>query len=249
MFRAEGLTQGCRTCDNRTMETKKAPTHMNNLIQHTTDLAMHIVQAYVHPGDTVVDATCGNGHDTLRLARMLGLDAVPEGSPADDTATWNVSPEQPPGSGHLFAFDIQPQAVEATRQRLQIEGFEDALVMDRITLACLGHEQMLTFLQERSVPEVSAIVFNLGYLPGGDKTLTTRTGTTLAAVTDALQLLRAGGLCCLTMYSGHPEGAAEKRALLAFAEGLDGKLWHVSYISMLNQKKDPPEILLISRKL
>lgn len=51
------------------METKKAPTHMNNLIQHTTDLAMHIVQAYVHPGDTVVDATCGNGHDTLRLAR------------------------------------------------------------------------------------------------------------------------------------------------------------------------------------
>ena len=230
MFRAEGLTQGCRTCDNRTMETKKAPTHMNNLIQHTTDLAMHIVQAYVHPGDTVVDATCGNGHDTLRLARMLGLNAVPN-------------------SGLLFGFDVQAQAIEATRQRLRNEGFEDALVMDRITLACLGHEQMLTFLQERSIPEVSAIVFNQGYLPGGDKTLTTRTGTTLSAVTDALQQLRAGGLCCLTMYSGHPEGAAEKRALLAFAEGLDGKLWHVSYISMLNQKKDPPEILLISRKL
>ena len=57
------------------------------------------------------------------------------------------------------------------------------------------------------------------------------------------------GLICVTMYCGHPEGKKEKAAVLDFAEGLDPRTWHVSYIQMLNQKKDPPEILLITRKL
>ena len=129
-------------------------------------------------------------------------------------------------------------------------------------LTCLGHEGMADFFRSQCRPEIhadlarpegpegfaSAIVFNLGYLPGGDKSLTTREGTTLAAVRSSLCMLKKDGLLCLTMYSGHPEGAKEKRALLAFAEGLDPKQWHVCYLSMPNQGNHPPEILLISRK-
>ena len=258
---------------------------MNNLIQRTTELAMHIISSYVRPGDIVIDATCGNGHDTLRLARM--------------------------GAGMVFAFDVQPEAVAATRALLHKEGFpvsaeagqsigaeagqsasaeaEQLTGIDapacrpRVVLACLGHERMAEFFRGRTQSEcsgaipadadpgtplagpgalftnpgtlladpegfASAIVFNLGYLPGGDKGRTTQADTTLEAVRASLCLLKKDGLLCITMYSGHPEGAEEKRALLAFAEGLDPKLWHVCYLSMPNQKNHPPEILLISRK-
>ena len=223
---------------------------MSNLIQRTTELAMHIVSGYVRPGDTVIDATCGNGHDTLRLAQM--------------------------GPETVFAFDVQPEAIDATRTLLQQEGFpvskdwsvnDDSLSVcsdapasrPRVVLACLGHERMTEFFRANSDPKTSranarpegfasAIVFNLGYLPGGDKARTTKAETTLEAVRASLCLLKKDGLLCLTMYSGHPEGTEEKRALLAFAEGLDPKHWHVCYLSMPNQKNHPPEILLISRK-
>ena len=195
---------------------------------------MHIVSAYVRPGDIVIDATCGNGHDTLRLAQM--------------------------GPGVLYAFDLQPEAIESTRALLEDEGIPVLAGGSPISaagpicvLTCLGHEGMADFFHSQARPETpkdfaSAIVFNLGYLPGGDKSLTTREGTTLAAVRSSLCMLKKDGLLCLTMYSGHPEGAKEKRALLAFAEGLDPKQWHVCYLSMPNQGNHPPEILLISRK-
>ena len=224
---------------------------------------MHIVSAYVRPGDIVIDATCGNGHDTLRLAQM--------------------------GPGVLYAFDLQPEAIESTRALLEEEGIpvlaggspvsaartpgaqtgtgrtpgaQAGAAGPTCVLTCLGHEGMADFFRSQCRPEIhadlarpegpegfaSAIVFNLGYLPGGDKSLTTREGTTLAAVRSSLCMLKKDGLLCLTMYSGHPEGAKEKRALLAFAEGLDPKQWHVCYLSMPNQGNHPPEILLISRK-
>ena len=216
-------------CTERSVDTPADSCHTflmsttGNLIQHTTELAMYLVRAYVRPGDAVIDATCGNGHDTLQLAGMR--------------------------PGHLYAFDVQQAAILATGARLEQAGFDPGSV----TLLRLGHENMAAYFQEhpcRGMQEgfARAIVFNLGYLPGGDKRITTGAGTTLEAVRGALSLLMPEGLLCITMYSGHPEGAEEKRALLALAEELDGKLWHVSYISMPNQKKAPPEILLITRK-
>ena len=250
------LTGFGRACHNRLMKT--------NLIQKTTEFALHIVEAYVHPGDTVIDATCGNGFDTLRLAEMLRVDAK-AGDAADAKAgdAADAKAGDPKMiSGRLYAFDIQPEAVEATRELLRREGYgaelpdgaasgqaDGADHLGRITVACLGHQQMLSCFEGlESMPEASAIVFNLGYLPGGDKQITTTTETTLDAVRDSLRLLKVNGLLCVTMYDGHPEGAEEKRALLHFAEELDSRLWHVSYISMLNQRNAPPEILLITRK-
>lgn len=124
----------------------------------------------------------------------------------------------------------------------------------RIILTCLGHEHLGAFFGEQCDPGESvrelaaAILFNLGYLPGGDKALTTRADTTLTAVQAALQLLDENGLLCITMYDGHPAGAEEKRALLDFAAALDPRRFHVGYLNMLNQPNQPPEILLITRK-
>ena len=221
---------------------------MGNIIRQTTELAMHIVRAYVNPGDVVVDATCGNGKDTLALAAM-------------DTA-------------QLYAFDVQEAAVRETIRLLEENGYGDRLADSgkgnpaeddsagrRIIVRQLAHENLCEFFrnevffrneagaeaQETARP-LTAVVFNLGYLPGGDKHITTKTETTIKAVRDAMELICSDGLVCITMYSGHPEGRKEKAALLEFAEELDAAKWHCAYISMPNQKNDPPEILLITRK-
>ena len=76
-------------------------------------LAADCLRRFLLPGDTAVDATMGNGHDTLLLCQLVGE------------------------SGHMFAFDVQPQAVENTRKRL-----EEAGLSDRAALFCVGHEHM-----------------------------------------------------------------------------------------------------------
>ncbi len=201
-----------------------------NLIRSATDFAMHIVSDYVKPGDTVVDATCGNGYDTLSLARM----------PA----------------GKIYAFDVQAQAIAGAGKLLTDNGFSQSLFAGRIELIHDSHENIRKYVSGRC----SAAVFNLGYLPGGDKSITTEAESTLSTVRDILgindfletdaapPLLRKGGIVCITMYSGHEAGAAEKARLLEFAAELDPGKYHTSYISMTNQVNNPPEILLISIK-
>ena len=198
---------------------------MGNIIRQTTELALHLVLPYVTPDAAVIDATCGNGHDTLALAEM--------------------EPAQ------LYAFDVQEQAVRATTELLQRHGYSKSIADGRITVCCQAHEQMNMIVPHSNstgAAPVRAVVFNLGYLPGGDKERTTCADSTLAAVQAAMELIAPDGVICITMYSGHPEGKREKTALLEFASVLDAGKWHTAYISMPNQKHDPPEILLLTRK-
>lgn len=95
---------------------------------------------------------------------------------------------------------------------------------------------------------VNVVVFNLGYLPGGDKSQTTKAQETVDAVSSALSILAKDGLVCITMYSGHDEGLREKKLLLSFASELDPHIYHVAYVDFINQKKQPPDILLITKK-
>lgn len=189
-----------------------------NIIQTTTEFAMFIASGYISEGNVLIDATCGNGYDTLQLARF--------------------SPSK------LYAFDRQPDAVAATRDRLISEGFEDKINDGTISLICDSHEYMAEYVEEAA----DVIMFNLGYLPGGDKDFVTTSASTISAVITSLQLLAHNGLICITMYSGHPEGYEEKESLLMFAMELDPTLYHVSYINMANQPNFPPEILLITKK-
>lgn len=191
-----------------------------NLITKTTVWAMEIVGRYVKPGDTVIDGTMGNGHDTLALAKLVG----PEGS--------------------VIAFDIQPMALENTKALLEAEGMKDH---PGIRLILDSNANVKNYV-EPGEAGIAVILFNLGYLPGGDKNVTTTKEETLRAVSDAVELVKPGGLVAAVLYSGHEQGAEEKQALLDWAKELPAKAFHVAYISMWNQKKCPPEILLITRK-
>ncbi len=149
-------------------------------------------------GDVAIDATVGNGHDTLFLARQVGE------------------------SGTVYGFDIQEQALDTAYKRLQAEG-----VADRISLYHAGHEAMAVVLPESVSGRVKAVMFNLGYLPGGDKWRTTGISTTLAALEQALSLLAAGGAISVLAYTGHPGGREEAEAVKRWVGSLSDEFFQV----------------------
>lgn len=188
---------------------------MSNLITRTTELAMAITLAYVRHGDTVVDATCGTGQDTVALAKAVGSD------------------------GHVFAFDIQNKAVFLTEARLHSHG------MDNVRVILKSFTSMGSYVPENTA---AAVVFNLGYLPGEDHSITTKAETTVAGLETALKTIRTGGIVTVVLYDGHEEGKEEKEKVLEWAKALDPLRYHAAFVSMINQEKDPPEILWITRK-
>lgn len=177
-------------------------------------LAQEALSRCIQPGDTVVDATMGNGHDTLFLCEAVG--------PA----------------GRVFAFDIQPQAVASTETRLNEAGLSG-----RARLICAGHQTM-----DQYVPEpVRAVVFNLGWLPGGDHAVTTRWETTRVAVEKALALLLPLGVLVICAYPGHEEGDRERRELTAFLSALSNREYNVLHQCFLNASPGAPECFIIQK--
>lgn len=187
---------------------------MSNILRSSTKLAMSIVKNYIKEGTVAVDATCGNGHDTLSLIEN--------------------------GCSVVYAFDIQPEAISSAKKLLMANHIPKE-AQAKFILA--NHRDIPLYVNEANV-----IIFNLGYLPCGDKTITTKRDNTLSAVKNSLDILAVDGIISIAMYSGHKEGKEEKEALLDFAKTLDKRIFHVAYINLLNQPNNPPEILLITRK-
>ena len=178
-------------------------------------LAQEALSRAVGPGDPVIDATMGNGHDTLFLCRQVGE------------------------NGRVYAFDIQEQAVEATRRLLRENG-----CAERAVLFHAGHERMAELVTE----PVQAVVFNLGWLPGGDHGVTTRWETTETAVRSALSLLRPMGVLVLCAYPGHPEGDREREALTGLFSGLSNREYNVLHQRFLNAGPGAPECFIIQKQ-
>lgn len=164
-------------------------------------------------GDCAVDATAGNGHDTLFLCRRVL-----------------------PG-GRVFAFDKQEAALANTRARL----LENGVAQADFTLIHAGHETLSERLPETLRGRLAAVMFNLGYLPGSDKNLITRAATTLAAAAQALEWLRPGGLMTVVVYPGHEGGAEEAREIAAWAAGLDPRRIEAQHLRPVNRAAAPPE--------
>ena len=95
--------------------------------------------------------------------------------------------------------------------------------------------------------QAAVIMFNFGYLPGGDHSIATRPGTSLKAVEEGLKLLKAGGVMSLCIYSGGDTGYEERNALLAYLKELDAKQWLVIVHSFYNRKNDPPLSVFVVR--
>jgi len=185
------------------------------------DLAHRYWQEVITFGDTVIDATCGNGYDTLTLSKL---------------ALKN-------DSGKVYAIDIQSCAIAKSKDLL-INWLPKEL-LQKVFFVEGSHETFPNHIQENSV---KLIAYNLGYLPGGDKALTTRTASTLNSLAAAQKLLMAGGIISITCYPGHPEGLAEESALLQYTEQLSSHLWNCCHHRWLNRLKSPSLLIIQKQK-
>ena len=140
-------------------------------------------------------------------------------------------------SGKVFAFDIQKEAIANTKERLK-----QADLLQRAEVLLDSHVNMKKYVAEDSV---SCIVFNFGYLPGGDHALATRKDTSIEAIHTGLSLLKKGGMMSLCIYSGGDSGFEERDAILEELKKLDSKRYLVILSSYYNRPSNPPIPVMI----
>jgi hypothetical protein len=134
----------------------------------------------------------------------------------------------------IYLFDIQREAIVATQQRLRTQPIE-------LQFHQVCHSAIAEYVAKNSV---KLIVYNLGYLPGGNKQVTTQADTTVQSVRCALDLLQEGGAISITCYPGHEQGAIEENALLQFCERLSPQDWNICWHRFLNRRAAPSLLLL-----
>ncbi|MDQ0245963.1 16S rRNA C1402 N4-methylase RsmH [Bacillus fengqiuensis] len=188
-------------------------------LERILPFARTLLQKAVNEGDIAVDATIGNGHDTVLLAELVGE------------------------TGHVYGFDIQPQALENTKQKL-----EEQQLDDRVTLFHKSHSHLREVLPPIASQRVTGAIFNLGYLPGGDKNIVTKADSTIEAIDQLLDVMAPEGIIVLVIYHGHPEGALERDHLLQYVTGLDQQKVHVLQYRFMNQQNNPPFIIAIEKR-
>ncbi|KAL1349733.1 hypothetical protein HN51_026237 [Arachis hypogaea] len=187
-----------------------------------TDLAHMVWKHVVQKGDTVLDATCGNGFDTLAMLNLV----------ADDSR-----------KGYVFALDIQKDALDSTSILL-----EESLNLDErqlVKLVNICHSKMEEVVPRNAL--VRLVAFNLGYLPGGKKEIITRPETTFLALEAAERILMPGGLISIVVYVGHPGGREELEAVETFAARMPVENWICCKLRMVNRPCAPVPIFLFRR--
>lgn len=170
------------------------------------ELHKMFIRTHLGEGDVAVDFTMGNGNDTEFLCRTVGE------------------------NGHVYAFDIQADAVASTRARLEGCGFSN------YTLIHDSHANVKEYIKE----PIKAGMFNLGYLPGhGHHEVTTKRESTLAAVQAAIELMDKDAVLLVAVYPGHEEGKLEGEMLEAYFSEISRYKLCITKVKIVNSPTSP----------
>jgi ubiquinone/menaquinone biosynthesis C-methylase UbiE len=164
--------------------------------QRLTAAASSWIEAVLFDGALAVDATVGNGYDTLFLAHRVG----PRGT--------------------VLGFDVQKAALAGAREMLKFVGS-----MGRVSLIHDSHSHLENYLPHGAL--VQAAMFNLGYLPRGNREIITRPETTIAALKALSRHLAPNGRIAVLAYRGHQGGILEYEEVRKFLEELPDTEWSV----------------------
>ncbi len=143
--------------------------------------------------------------------------------------------------GMVYGFDIQKEAIESSRNKLSVNG-----LLPQVELVLDGHETMKEHIPEET--EISAVMFNLGYLPKGDKNIVTKSETTVKAINQALSLVKKQGVVSIMVYYGHEGTNGEKEAVDQLVRELSQKEFDTLSYQFVNQINNPPYLYLIEKK-
>ena len=166
----------------------------------------------------IVDATAGNGNDTLFLAQNMQKYTK------------------------LYAFDIQESALNSAKKNIQ-ENSMDIANCDNIKFICDSHDRIDAYV----LGNIDLAIFNLGYLPGGNHDITTKCETTKKAVQIVLDKLSLNGCLAIVLYSAHEEGLKEANLLREFLENLPKKYFTAGYYQMVNHNINAPALCWIEK--
>nr|WP_182299642.1 class I SAM-dependent methyltransferase [Cohnella cholangitidis] len=168
-----------------------------------------------------MDATAGNGSDTLFLSRTVGA------------------------RGTVYSFDIQAEALDNSKARWEAEDAPGSL--SAVKWVHAGHETMEKVIDSPFHGRIAAIMFNLGYLPGASSDVITKPATTLAALAASLRLLRSGGALTVVVYPGHEGGREEADAVEAWAAELSPAIAQ-AVIYRFPQKAASPYLIALNKR-
>lgn len=184
------------------------------LLSNSLAISHELIRKVVRQGDNVVDATAGNGNDTLLLARLVG------------------------DKGKVYSFDIQDCALSNTRNKLREAGAPDC-----VKLIKDGHQNIDIYVPKG----IKAVMFNLGYLPRGDHSISTKAETTIEALKKSMELLMYGGIIMMVIYYGGDSGFEEKEAVLEYVKTIDCRKYSVLVSDFVNQINCPPIAVCIEK--
>lgn len=178
-------------------------------------------------------------HDVLKKSIVPG-DHVIDGTVGNghDTVMLAQAVEQ---IGKVYGFDVQQEAIDSTKEKLLLTG-----LLQQTDLIHDGHENIKDYVPKDQ--QISAAVFNLGYLPSGDKSIITKPETTISAIDQCLNRLRKGGLVSIMIYYGHDGGLEEKEQLDNFVRDLPQESYQVLEYEFVNQKNNPPYLYIIEKR-
>ncbi len=138
----------------------------------------------------------------------------------------------------VYGFDIQQKAIDNTSKLLNENN------LSNFQLFLSSHENVDKLIKEK----VKAFIFNLGYLPTGDKSITTNYESTINAINNALNILDIKGVIVIVVYTGHESGKIEEEKLNEYIKTLSQKQYDVVSYRFLNQINNPPYCIVIERK-
>lgn len=167
------------------------------------------------PEGTFIDATLGNGNDTLYMLN------------------------QPNFSGKIYGYDIQEQAIINTQEKLAPHPLQS-----HVQLIQQSHSTIATTVIESTI---EGAIFNLGYLPGGDHSITTHFESTSQALDQIRYRLVKNGQIIIVVYWGHPEGKIEKELLFDYLSQWPQEEFQVLQYEFINQRNQPPMLLIVER--
>jgi Putative rRNA methylase len=185
--------------------------------ERLTAAAASWIEVALFDGALAVDATVGNGFDTLFLTHRVGP------------------------KGRVLGFDVQKAALAGARELLKFVGS-----IERASLIHDSHSRLAEYLPAGA--SIEGAMFNLGYLPRGNRQIITRPDTTVLALRAVLESLAEHGRVTLLVYRGHEGGIPEYQGIREFLEQLPEDQWKVEELASTSDSPIAPRLFRIRRK-
>lgn len=179
-----------------------------------TKMAQYLLQFKLPFAKFIVDATTGNGKDTLFLAKNSSHHA------------------------EILAVDIQMEAIYKAKALLGKEGCQE-----KVLFIHDDHSNIEKYISS----SIDIAVFNLGYLPGGNHSVSTVEKSTMIALRCVVKHLSVGGLVTVIAYPGHAQGELECHTLRSYLTQLPSAVYNIGEWKLLNHSTKAPILYVIEK--